>query len=229
MKTEDTVKIAMLNCAGLRSHIQDIKSDNFLLQADIIHLVETSLQSVTQTNDLLIDGYKAYFHSVSRGKGIASYVRNNMKIQFQENDAEDTGIQIVKFNSEEIESIVVYRSSFGNVGNLTEKLSSLPNTKRCQIITGDFNICMKKKPNNLVTSMLVSNNFKLITDEATHIGGGYIDQAYIRDEENLFHSTKLERYSPYYSDHDALCITLKRKSDKSKKLRISKSINRFMN
>ena len=73
------------------------------------------------------------------------------------------------------------------------------------------------------------NNFKLITDEATHIGGGYIDQAYIRDEENLFHSTKLERYSPYYSDHDALCITLKRKSDKSKKLRISKSINRYMN
>ena len=229
MKTEDTVKIAMLNCAGLRSHIQDIKSDNFLLQADIIHLVETSLELVTQTNDLLIDGYKAYFHSVSRGKGIASYVRNNMKIQFQENDAEDTGIQIVKFNSEEIESIVVYRSSFGNVGNLTEKLSSLSNTKRCQIITGDFNICMKKKPNNLVTSMLVSNNFKLITDEATHIGGGYIDQAYIRDEENLFHTTKLERYSPYYSDHDALCITLKRKSDKSKKLRISKSINRFMN
>merc|ERR1712079_72622 len=161
----------MLNCAGLRCHIQDIKSDNFLLQADIIHLVETSIELLTQTNNLSIDGYKAYFHNVSRGKGIASYVRNNMEIQFQENDAEDSGIQIVKYNSEEIESIAVYRSSFGNVGNLTEKLSSISNSKKCQIITGDFNICTKKKPNNLVTSILGSKNFKLITNEATHIGG----------------------------------------------------------
>ena len=101
--------------------------------------------------------------------------------------------------------------------------------KKCQIITGDFNICTKKRPNNLVTSILTNNNFKLITDEATHIEGGYIDQAYIKDEENLFLSPKLERYSPYYSDHDALCITLKRKIETSRKLKISKSIRRFRN
>ena len=152
-----------------------------------------------------------------------------MKIEIQDNDVEVTGIQIVKFHSEEIESIVVYRSSFGNIGSLTEKLSSLPTIKKCQIITGDFNICTKKRPNNLVTSILTNNNFKLITDEATHIEGGYIDQAYIKDEENLFLSPKLERYSPYYSDHDALCITLKRKIETSRKLKISKSIRRFRN
>ena len=49
------------------------------------------------------------------------------------------------------------------IGSLAEKLSLLPTIKKCQIITGDFNICTKKRPNNLVTSILTNNNFKLIS------------------------------------------------------------------
>ena len=227
-ETEDTVKIAILNCAGLRAHIKDIKVDSYLLQADIIHFVETSLEAESPTNDLLIEGYTVYFNNISKGRGITSYIRKHLKIDLQDN-IEDTGIQIIKFSSEEIESIVLYRSSFGNIGNLCEKLSSLFSNKKCQIITGDFNICTNKRPNNLMTSTLKANDFKLMVDEATHIEGGYIDQAYIKGEENLFHSTEVERYSPYYSDHDALCITLKRKSASPRKLKISKSIKRFRN
>ena len=45
-------------------------------------------------------------------------------------------------------------------------------------------------------------------DKYIEIGGGHIDHAYWRDKTGVWKEPKLERYSPYYSDHDALCITL---------------------
>ena len=40
---ENAIKIVSLNCAGLRAHFEDIKSDERLKKADIMHLLETSL------------------------------------------------------------------------------------------------------------------------------------------------------------------------------------------
>ena len=44
--------------------------------------------------------------------------------------------------------------------------------------------------------------------EPTQTMGGFIDHAYWKDNQNCWESPKFERYSPYFSDHDALCITL---------------------
>ena len=215
-KEKDTFKIAMLNCSGLRAHILDIKADTQLLQADIIHLVETSIEQDSPTKDLELEGYISYFHNISKGKGIVTYVKNNTKIKMNEHTS-DTGIQISSFKAEFFSSIAVYRSSFGNVGNLTEKLVKLIDKRKCVLIIGDFNICTKRKPNNTVTTMLISQDFISLLDEATHIDGGYIDQTYWKDEDQEFYQPKVERYSPYYSDHDAICITLTQKDTKLKK------------
>merc|ERR1712082_295515 len=37
------IKVITINCAGLKAHMNDIQTDDKLLKADIIHLVETSL------------------------------------------------------------------------------------------------------------------------------------------------------------------------------------------
>ena len=53
-------------------------------------------------------------------------------------------------------------------------------------------------------------NFKQLVQQPTHIPGRLIDHAYILNPENdqeIF----TERYSPYYTDHDAICITLRNK------------------
>ena len=209
-KEKDTFKIAMLNCSGLRAHILDIKADTQLLQADIIHLVETSIEQDSPTKDLELEGYISYFHNISKGKGIVTYVRNNTNIKMNEHTS-DTGIQISTITANNLSSIAVYRSSFGNVGNLTEKLIKCISKKKCVLIVGDFNICTKKKPKNMITSILLSKDFVSLIDEATHIQGGYIDQAYWKDDEKYFLPPTLQRYSPYFSDHDALCITLTKK------------------
>ena len=199
----------MLNCAGLRAHVLDIRADSYILQADIIHLVETSVEKDSPTNDLELEGYTSHFHNITRGKGIVTYVRRgHIENPKSLESIYETGIQICAFNMKNVSSLAVYRSSLGNVGNLKEKLVKLMNKKKCVLILGDFNICTKKKPNNPVTTALLSQDFISLIDEATQIEGGYIDQAYWRDEDNNFFPPKVERYSPYYSDHDAICVTL---------------------
>ena len=38
--------------------------------------------------------------------------------------------------------------------------------------------------------------------------GGHIDHVYWRNVGNMWTDPEIERYSPYYTDHDASCITL---------------------
>ena len=90
-------------------------------------------------------------------------------------------------------------------------MENLIHEEKALLITGDFNLCNNKKPNNAIKSFFGNKGFNLLVEEATQIMGGFIDQAYWRDSMNYFHSPKFERYSPYFSDHDALCITLKEK------------------
>ena len=64
----ETIRIASLNCAGLSSHFMDILADKKLLKADIIHLIETSLEKEEGLH-LTIPGYKTHFINISKGKG----------------------------------------------------------------------------------------------------------------------------------------------------------------
>ena len=45
-----------LNCAGLKAHFQDIKTDGRLQKAHIIHLVETSITEDDDEETLKLDG-----------------------------------------------------------------------------------------------------------------------------------------------------------------------------
>ena len=55
-----------------------------------------------------------------------------------------------------------------------------------------------------------SLGFKQLIKEATQIEGRIIDHVYWRDTLNSWHEPDVERYSPYYSDHDGLLVTLRK-------------------
>ena len=209
IKTDDSVmKVCMLNCAGLQAHIKDIKNDSFLLHANVLHLVETSLVTDSETSDLELENFKAHFLKVSRGKGIATYIKNN--VVAHEEDRSEIGVQISSYASKHLTLIAVYRSQNGNIGVLLENLVSMIKEETAILITGDFNVCNSKKPTNAIKTTLISKGFNLINDECTHIEGGFIDHAYWRDSQKYWNEPTVERFSPYHSDHDALCITMKR-------------------
>ena len=117
-------------------------------------------------------------------------------------------IQISKFTSEYIDSINVYRTQRGLPNELNEQLDKLITADKITIITGDFNICSRVKWNNRVSTHLKSLNFKQHQLGATQIRGGHIDHLYVKHDGPRQIRVVAERYSPYYSDHDGLCIIL---------------------
>ena len=204
-KNNTYLKVAMMNCAGLKPHIQDIRNDTYLLHSDVLFLVETSLLNNEHAQ---IDGYHSYLQNVSRGKGMAAFSQSRLLL-IQE--IREIGIHVTKFKKDSLCLLSVYRSNNGNVGLLIESLLSLVKDEKSVLILGDFNICNEKKPNNIVKITLMKNSFKLLTQDSTHICGGHIDHAYWKDADDEWKEPFLYRHGAYYSDHDALCVTLERK------------------
>ena len=201
-----TVKIVSLNIARLEPHMESVKVDPTLLKADVIHLCETWVSPDHDEREMFqLDGFRARFVSVGKGKGLVTYTRNTF-IHSQDIKAAD--YQVTKFSNSVIDSIHLYRSDKGSYKDLQTSLEDLIDLERMTVISGDFNICLDKEPTNLLTKFLQDQGFRQLVEDPTHVAGGRIDHIYLRDPENLLSSFDLHHYSPFYSDHDGLCLTL---------------------
>ena len=204
-QAENCVKVASLNCAGLAAHYVDILADEKLMKADIIHLIETSLEK-NEENGLNIPGYISHFINVGNGKGIATYFKS--ELFSHEQDFIAANMQLTKFTSNELDVINVYRSSNGNSLELLNNMIAMMMPGKPLLITGDFNICIMNHQKNRMSKGLEINEFRQTIKEATHLRGGHIDHVYWKDEHGVWTDPQLELYCPYYSDHDASLITL---------------------
>ena len=91
--------------------------------------------------------------------------------------------------------------------DVIDNLEQMIDMSRPTIITGDVNVCLDKEPRNLLSTVLIDLGFQQLVKSPTHVRGGRIDHAYARDPESLLSSLHLTRYSPFYSDHDSLCLS----------------------
>ena len=201
---DSAIKVSMMNCAGLKPHLSDIKADSNLLHSDVMFLVETSLLN---NEEAQIDGYHSYLQNVSRGRGMATFFRRTLTFL---QEIREIGIHVTKYKMDSLCMISVYRSNNGNVGILVESLLKLVNNESCVLVMGDFNICNEKKSNNVVKTTMMKHGFKLLLNHSTHICCGHIDHAYWRDSDDQWKEPIIQRHGAYYSDHDALCVTLER-------------------
>ena len=203
--TNGAIKVYFNNVQSIRDKIGDIKADPIPFFADVMIFAETWLdQSICNSDpELTLKDYNLSLNSVGRGKGLAIFFQESkFKI---EKEIKEYDHQITKLESENVTIIALYRSqsSIGFGGNL---MCLIPETKDCLII-GDFNICSSKNPDKNLFDSLKSRELMLITNEATHLRGGHIDQAWLRRREKNY---EIKMYSPYYTckDHDALLFTL---------------------
>ena len=200
------IKVMTLNCAGLTAHMEDIKTDNKIMQADMIQLIETSL-NVDEANPLMISGYEVHDFSIGNGMGISTYYKGS-RFKY-ESSYVTSEMQVVKFTSEELQVITVYRSSRGSLQILNNNLNEMvSNTGQAVLITGDFNLCIMMNKTNIISKNLENLGFQQLMKEATQIKGGHIDHVYWRNGLNNWMDPILLRYSPYYTDHDASLVTI---------------------
>ena len=87
-------------------------------------------------------------------------------------------------------------------------LEQLINLERVTAISGDMNICLDKHPNCLLSTALNDLGFQQLVTNPTHKAGGRIDHLYLRDPDSSLASFHLTPHVPYYSDHDALCLSM---------------------
>ena len=122
-------------------------------------------------------------------------------------DIKTDKFQITKFKHEVLDIINVYRSQSGNSLELLEHLNKQIEAGKSTIITGDFNICFMENFSNRMVQGLLSLGFNQLVHEPTHIRGRHIDHVYFMDQSGRIRPI-IDRYSPYYSDHDGICITI---------------------
>ena len=138
--------------------------------------------------------------------GLALYYKENIfkpTIEVKE----DT-IQITKMEATNLEVITVYKSEKANVSVLLEHLKTMIKPGIPTVVQGDFNMCYLSNKYNKVTKYLENEGFRQLMHEATHMKGRIIDHIYFRTDDNNSEAASIYRYSPYYSDHDAICTTL---------------------
>ena len=200
---EKFIKIGALNCMNLTHNYEDLLRDKTIMKSSIIALSETWLEV---NESLAIDGYKAHFNSNGPGKGLALYWKDG---KFKPTvDIKEDKMQITKIESSELQVIVVYRSEQGSTLKLIEHLETMIEDKIATVICGDFNICFKTNRNNRVTKFIETKGFQQLMQEPTHIKGRNIDHFYFRSGGQIQEDAHIYRYSPYYTDHDALCATI---------------------
>ena len=213
----NAIKIVFMNCAGLPAHFKDIQNDRRLEVADMIQLLETSLTNQNKDEDYSLPGLSSDFISIGNGKGIASFYNRQL---FTVNDKIGSQMfQLISFKNRDIDVICVYRSQIGNSALIVNNVRRLIDSKRITLVIGDFNTCFRENFNNPITQGLTNLGFVQLVKEPTHIRGRIIDHAYIKDPTGRLKPI-IERYSPYYTDHDAICITITYQSLQDKQIKV---------
>ena len=147
-----------------------------------------------------IPNYEVNHIKVGNGKGITTFHTQKF---CHVCDIVCQKYQITKYESDHVVSINVYRSTDGSVESILDNVRSLENQEKANIITGDMNICALRERKSLLVTALTDLGYKLLTKESTHIKGRQIDHAYTKNA-----TASLDLYTPYYSDHDALCVAV---------------------
>ena len=166
-------------------------------------------------SNLSIETYQDHFVNIGNGKGIATYYQDPAAT-FE--DHKSGNFQVTNMTVQGVVTINVYRSAQGDkthlVNVLKEKIEDSPG--QAILVSGDLNICTMTEPNNPITKALKELGFELLVDVATHIQGGHIDHLYWRGDPSgvwrkpSLENNLIERYSPYYTDHDTWLVTLQK-------------------
>ena len=146
-----------------------------------------------------------------RGKGLATFYRIN-KFAVTRNFY-DENLQITVLESEGLSVVTLYRSNLDtNIVRLFTDI--IPKLGNCLVI-GDFNICSRTAANHPALDLLRQKGFNLLVSEATHFGGGALDQAWLRTD-TKDQVSSIQTYSPYFNaqDHDAILFTFAQKEEK---------------
>ena len=210
------ITLCLLNIRSLRKHSCDIKCDVNLFQRDILALTETQLLPRDNDSDIRNNltpfALYRYDHNSDKFSSLAICVKHNIHILHQEHFPALNAVKLtVSCNSNILEQnlalLLVYRKNGSHFSDFTNGLNYILTTHAIDIVLGDINVnyfsCKDVEP---LTSMMESLHYTQIVKRPTFLSGSLIDHVYVKHaNKDLIHSSVI---SVYYSDHDAISITI---------------------
>ena len=200
------LNIFILNIGGINSKFQYFKHDPMLQYADIIFLSETWMNPGDDGSRFHLENFTLHLNSVGFGKGLATYVKKDLSFNGPFNFT-SKNLQISKIQIRGMDLNHIYRSK--NDCQFEKTLRNLSKPLISRVIFGDFNQCYIDHKDHAIFQELRNIDYHRISNSATHIEGGHIDQIWHRlCAENI--KVVHQKYSPYYviKDHDAYLMTI---------------------
>ena len=108
-------------------------------------------------------------------------------------------------DNNQVQIILCYLSSNCKFAEVARQLQKIIRSDNMTVVCGDFKY--DKAEVNPVSKFLKSQNFQQIVTKPTHDEGRTLDHCYV--SKSLSEKVQLTFYSLYYSDNDALCISLR--------------------
>ena len=164
------LKVCSLNTLSLRKHIEDVRSDPVLLQSDVLCLAETWLEKEEEEDESYqMEGFRAHFVSVGRGKGLAVYIKRELEIRGI-SKLEEPHIQLLKIEMENLDVVAVYRSKEEPLFTAKYHLQNLVHPEKDTMVIGDVNYGANEE--NDFSRYLWREGFTQLVNVPTHIRGG---------------------------------------------------------
>ena len=122
-----------------------------------------------------------------------------------ESDVTRENYQITKITSSTLDIINIYKSSGSNNSSFMDDLRTLICIEQSVLIIGDFNICYKSDPSNLVFEELRKLGFQQLVKSTTHTEGGVIDLVFFLACKES-HPYNVRQTPQFFTDHDLIEI-----------------------
>ena len=150
--------------------------------------------------------FRSFDHaSFGKGKGCAMFSLASRNLSHIRHKISTSNYQIMSVVDETEQNrpyqlVLVYCSSGCPFQKLVHDLEKILQPNITTLITGDFNFDTKET--NSFTNFMKKRMFTQLVKWPTHKKGRTIDHLYVSKNTQV----NVTRHSPYYSDHDALCI-----------------------
>ena len=216
--TNSVLTLSLLNIRCLRKHSSDVKCDVNLLKSDVLAFIETQLLPGDNDSDIIknLTPFTLYRHDHDSDKfsSLALCMKNSIDRTCVYQKYFPT-LNAVKFvmacgndiKRENLSFLLVYRKNGSNILEFVNGIEYLLRAEDIDIVLGDFNInFFNSKDMEQVTLIMESFHYLQIVEKPTFISDSLLDHVYIRQANKVNICSSV--ISVYYSDHDAVKITV---------------------
>ena len=210
---ENAQHIIHHNTQGLRSKLDDIRSNSDMTASTVLAVTETWLKKDMDDATVTLEGYEVCRKDRSdEHGGVAVYVKDNVTWNALETPTriECCAVQVHPENEAPFIVAAIYRSPRFRTADFTPLLENLLDflcNKGCPnvFVLGDFNENQLKEGNHPIMSVFAHYDFAQRVTSATTRYGSMLDLVFVRSTSYQCSTLVLPTY---YSDHDAVQLSL---------------------